>query len=129
MAKLFDLRKIVDAFVEVGGTDLIELDKETEEVIQALHATFGVEKDVYRAYTYQYFIEQKMYKTSREIRQRAEEEKDKYVVSHGWETDINAMHRFCCKAKDAEKNMYEKLSNLHYLKLINIGGGEICLQN
>ena len=127
MAKLFDLRKIVDNFVEVGGTDLIELDKLTEETIDQLHSFYNVEKDVYRAYTYQYFIEQKMYKTSREIRQKAEDEKDKYVVSHGWETNINTIHRFCCKAKDAEKNMYEKLSNLHYLKLINIGGGEICV--
>ena len=127
MAKLFDLRKIVDNFVEVGGTDLIELDKLTEETIDQLYSFYNVEKDVYRAYTYQYFIEQKMYKTSREIRQKAEDEKDKYVVSHGWETNINTIHRFCCKAKDAEKNMYEKLSNLHYLKLINIGGGEICI--
>lgn len=127
MAKLFDLRKIVDNFVGVGGTDLIELDKLTEETIDQLHSFYNVEKDVYRAYTYQYFIEQKMYKTSREIRQKAEDEKDKYVVSHGWETNINTIHRFCCKAKDAEKNMYEKLSNLHYLKLINIGGGEICI--
>lgn len=127
MTKIFDLRLIIDNFVENGGTDLKDLDVVTKQVISELNTTYGIEEDVYKAYTYQYFVEQVMYKISKNIRNRAEIEKDKYLGSKRWETNINTIHRFCCKSKDAEKNMYEKLSNLHYLKLMNIGGGEVCL--
>lgn len=126
MAKLFDLHKIVDEFVENGGTDLKKLDEETKDIIHSFHITFGVEEEVYRAYTYQYFIEQTMFKISKGIREKSEKEKDK-LDHFKWETNINTIHRFCCKAKDAKRNMYEKLNNLHYLKLVNVEGGEICL--
>lgn len=127
MAKIFDLRKIVDTFIEENGTDLNELDKRTNYVINELSTAYNIEKEVYKAYTYQYFVEQKMYQISKEIRQKASLEKDKYILPMTWGNNINAIHRFCCKAKDAEKNMYEKLNNLHYLEMMNIGGGEVCI--